>query len=270
MKNKIYDCITFFEENLQFDLRFNILKNYVHKFIVCESNFDHKGNYKGINFKPENYTNFKNKIIHLVIKNQFPDTSDPWKTQAYQREYIFNGLSEALPEDYIMFSDPDEIPRPELLANINLENKYGIFMQDLFKYKLNIFNPYESPWEGTRVCRKKNLKSINFLRSKILKKNLRYPFWRIDKIKDITIFNNGGWHFSDLMSPEKISKKLKTFAHSEFAGEEFSSVDIIKEKIKQRVDLFNRDHVFSRIKIDKNYPKYITDNLNQFRTYIEE
>ena len=56
MVNKIYDCITYFDESLQFNLRINILNKYVDKFIVCESNFDHKGNYKGINFKPENFS----------------------------------------------------------------------------------------------------------------------------------------------------------------------------------------------------------------------
>ena len=114
---KIYDCITFFDESLQTKLRFNILNKYVTKFIVCESKFDHKGNYKGINFNIENFKEFENKIIHLVIDKQFPDISNPWKTQAFQREFIFNGLNDAKPEDCIMFSDPDEIPRPEILIN---------------------------------------------------------------------------------------------------------------------------------------------------------
>ena len=89
---KIYDCITFFDEALQAKLRFNILDNYVEKFIVCESKFDHRGNYKGINFKLENFAKFKNKIIHLVIDRQFPDITNPWKTQAFQREFIFEGF----------------------------------------------------------------------------------------------------------------------------------------------------------------------------------
>ena len=158
MKNKIYDCITFFNENLQVDLRFNILHEYVDKFVVCESKFDHKGNPKKLNFQLEKFEKFKNKIIYLVLENQFPDISDPWKTQAYQREYILKNLDEANPDDYIFFSDPDEIPRPEKLINFNLKEKYGIFLQDFFNYKFNLFNPYESPWEGTRVAKKKNLK----------------------------------------------------------------------------------------------------------------
>ena len=51
MKNKIYDCVTFFNENFQVNLRFNILYKYVDKFVVCESKFDHKGNPKKLNFQ---------------------------------------------------------------------------------------------------------------------------------------------------------------------------------------------------------------------------
>ena len=184
MNNKIYDCITFFDEPLQANLRFNILNNCVEKFIVCESKFDHKGQYKGINFNIENYKDFKDKIIHLVIEEQFPDTSNPWKTQAFQREFIFNGLNNAKPEDYIMFSDPDEIPRPETLASLKLNKKYGIFLQKMFCYKINVYNPHESPWEGSRICLKKNLKSIDFLKS------LNMKYFKIAKDIDEQYYKN--------------------------------------------------------------------------------
>ena len=36
---KIFDCVTFFEENRQMNLRFNILDNYVDQFVVCEGNY---------------------------------------------------------------------------------------------------------------------------------------------------------------------------------------------------------------------------------------
>ncbi|MDC1055591.1 glycosyl transferase family 17, partial [Candidatus Pelagibacter ubique] len=210
MKSKIYDCVTFYNENLHVKLRFNILNDYVDKFVICESKFDHKGNPKKLNFRISEFTNFKDKIIYLVLDKQFPNISDPWVTQAYQREFLLNGLEELNPDDYIMFSDPDEIPRPELLVNFKLKKKFGIFMQKMFCYKINIFNQYESPWEGTRIAKKKNLKSIDYLRQKILVKNLNYSFLRIDKEKSIQVFNNAGWHFNYLLEPEAISNKLKT------------------------------------------------------------
>ena len=43
---KIIDCITFYDENLLTNSRFEILKNVVDKFIICESMYDHSGNKK--------------------------------------------------------------------------------------------------------------------------------------------------------------------------------------------------------------------------------
>ena len=38
-----------------------------------------------------------------------------------------------------------------------------------------------------------------------------------------------------------ISQKLKTFAHREYSSEKFSSIDVIKKKIFNYQDLFNRE-----------------------------
>ena len=67
MKNKIYDCVTFFDENFQLDLRFNILYDYVDRFIICESKFDHRGQSKNLNFKIDQFSNSKvlnNRLIN--------------------------------------------------------------------------------------------------------------------------------------------------------------------------------------------------------------
>ena len=266
---KVYDCITFFDENLLTKLRFNILDDCVEKFIVCESKYDHKGKYKGLNFNINNYQKFKEKIIHLVIDKQFPDISSPWKTQIFQREFIMNALKEVAPEDYIMYSDSDEIPNPEILKNLKLKKKYGIFLQKMFCYKLNIYNSYETPWQGTRICLKRNLNSFDFLRYKIIRKNLDYPFWRIDKEKNIQLIENGGWHFNCLMNAEQISTKLKTFAHEEFNKDEFTKINFINEKINKMKDLFNRGHQYSVVKLDSSYPQYILDNKSQFIDWIK-
>ena len=101
--------------------------------------------------------------------------------------------------------------------------------------KFNLYNKFETPWDGPRVCKKKNLKSIDFMRQKVVSKNLNYSFLRIDKEKDIQIFNNGGWHFNNILNPDQISLKLRTFAHSEFASEKFSSPEMIKKNIERIV-----------------------------------
>ena len=208
------------------------------------------------------------KIKYVFIEEPFPKNTDRWKNQAIQREHLFKAVSFAEDEDYIFFSDPDEIVRPELLKNFKLTKKYGIFMQDFFNYKFNLFNPYESPWEGTRVAKKKNINSINFMRQKIKSKNLNYSFLRFDKEQNIQLFKDAGWHFNNLMSPESISLKLKTFAHTEFSEDKFSAVDIIKDKINKKIDLFERGHKYKVIDLDKRLPKYILDNIEKFREFI--
>jgi beta-1,4-mannosyl-glycoprotein beta-1,4-N-acetylglucosaminyltransferase len=267
LKNKILDCITFFDNNFMFELRYNILFNYVDYFVICESKFDHTGKEKKKNFVWKNYYDAK-KIKYSLIEKPFPTNTNRWENQAIQREFLLSETNFADPDDYIFFSDPDEIIKPELLKNFKLSNKYGIFLQKCFNYKFNIFNPYETPWEGTRVCKKKNLKSIDFMRQKIKTKNLKYNFLRFDKEKNIQIFYNAGWHFNNIMSAKEISLKLKTFAHSEFSDEKFCSEEIIKKKIANKEDLFGRGHKYEVVELNKDFPDYILRNIEMYNDFI--
>ena len=267
MKSKIFDCVTFFDNNYMFDIRYSILNKYVDYFIICESIFDHKGNPKSKNFVLKSDYD-KTKVKYFLLDKPFPKNNSIWSNQAIQREFLLSNINFANPEDYIFFSDPDEIPNPEVLKNFKLEKKYGIFLQKCFNYKFNLFNEHESPWEGSRVCKKKDLKSIDFMRQKVKSKNLKYSFLRIDKEKSIEIFKNAGWHFNNILSPEEISLKLKTFAHSEFADEKFSSVNIIEKKINNQIDLFERIHKYQKVEIDETFPKYIRNNIKKFKKFI--
>jgi len=266
-KSKLLDCITFFDNNLIFEIRYNVLSEFIDYFVICESKFDHKGNPKKQNFIYKDYYD-KQKIKYLLVDKPFPKNTNEWENQAIQREELLKQLNFADPDDYIFFSDPDEIPRPELLIDFSLKKKYGIFLQSCFNYKFNLFNPFESPWEGKRVKKKKNLKSIDYMRQKIKLKNLNYSFFRLDKEKNIELFNNGGWHFHNVMEPEQISLKLRTFAHSEFSDEKFSKVEIIKNKINEQIDLYERGHKYMKIELDKSFPKFIVDNKMLYKKWI--
>ena len=265
-RSKIIDCITFFDNNFIFDLRYNILKEYVDYFVICESKFDHRNNPKKINFDTKIYNS--KKIKHIVIEKPFPKKTNFWENQAIQREHILENLNFVNADDYIFFSDPDEIPKPQILKNFNLEKKYGIFFLKCFNYKFNLYNPYETPWEGTRVCKKKNLKSIDFMRQKIKSKNLKYSFFRFDKEKNIQLYQNAGWHFNNIMEPGQMSLKLKTFAHSEFSGNEYSDIEKIRSKIDMKVDLYNRGHKYRKIPLDDSFPKYLISNYELYKNYI--
>ena len=127
VNNKVYDCITFFDENLLTNLRFEILNDVVDYFIVCESHFDHKGNKKKINFKLLN-KKFENKVRHIIIEENFPNIENGWEVESYQREKILDGLYDSVENDisdtiqsdlnkYIFFDD--------LLINLEVANNNG-------------------------------------------------------------------------------------------------------------------------------------------------
>ena len=106
------------------------------------------------------------------------------------------------------------------------------------------------------------------MRQKVKSKNLKYSFYRFDKEKNIEIFENAGWHFNNILSPEDISLKLKTFAHTEFSFEKFSNIDVIKKKIDKKIDLFERGHKYEKVKFDNTFPRYLIENLDKYKTFI--
>ena len=265
--SKIFDCFTFFDENFLVNSRFEILNDVVDYFVIVESIYDHQGKKKKINFKLHNHK-YKSKIRHIIHDSKNLQSIKGWEAERLQREKLFEGITDADDEDIILFSDSDEIPNPELLKNFILNKKFAIFMQKFFVYKLNIYNEHETPWEGTRACKKKNLKSFYHLRKKIIKKNLQKPFWKFYLEKNIEILENGGWHFNNLYSVETISKKLKAAPHQEFNSDKFSSEKAIKDNISNLKDLYGRNHKYKKIIVDDSYPRFFLDNYDKLKDYI--
>ena len=275
MKNKIFDCTTFYNANLLFQTRFNILREFVDYFVVCEGNKDHLGNNKNYNFDKKFLDLHKEKIIYVKaddLPNMKIKGKKDYKILSHQMEKLFKGIEKANDDDLIIFSDEDEIPNPEAISKFSFEKfKFGIFLQNMYFYKINIQNMNEGNgnWPGSRICKRKFLKS--FFKFRLLKtKNINYPFWRIDKEKSIELIKNGGWHFAYLMTPEEISKKISSMSHTEFNKEEFKNLDKIIDKIKKYKDPFNRDCELKKVSIDDSYPKYILNNLEIFSKWIEK
>ena len=106
------------------------------------------------------------------------------------------------------------------------------------------------------------------MRQKVLKKNLNKAFWKFYKEKNIEIIENGGWHFNSIISPEEISKKLKTFAHTEFSKNQYSDINIIKKNIEEHKDLFGRNITYTKVNMDNSFPEYILKNQNNLKEWI--
>jgi len=249
----IYDCLIYNNEDQMLDLRLSHLNKYVKKFVIVEAKYTHQGNLKNNFLNLDNFQKYKDKIIHLLIEN-FPKNYSNWERENYQRNYIANGLNTLLDDDLVMISDIDEIPNLNKI-NKSISNRYTVFQQRNFSYKINLINSTYPIWHGTRMCKKKLLKSPQWLRNQKVKKNLIYKFFKIDW----NIIKDGGWHFSYLMNPEKIKEKIMSFGHSEYNKKEFIDLDIIEKNVKNSKDLFGRNQFYKKVKLDKTFPKIIFD-----------
>ena len=273
VKNKIFDCTTFFNSNHLFEIRFNTLKSVVDYFIVCEANTTHTGQKKKYNFDIKKWSKYKDKIIYIKVNNIKKiklNQKNKFELIKKQIEHIFFGIKSAKPNDLIILSDEDEIPNPSMIRKFNFSQfKFGIFKQNLYYYKLNIQNFSESKngWPGSRIALKKNIKS--FFDLKILKAQNKFePFWKFYKEKSIQLINNGGWHFTYLYKPKDISNKIKNSGHIEFNKTNFTSIKNIKHRIKNLIDPFDRPAILKSVKLNNSFPKYILKNKKKLRYWI--
>ena len=185
-KNKmIYDCFSYWDEDLLLDLRLNILNKFVDYFVIVEGNKTWQNNPKKLRFKIDKFQKFKDKIIYVPVEDM-PDGDDPYKRENFQRNCILRGIKNSKGDDIIMISDLDEIPNPNLIKNFKLSARYAVFKQKHFYYKINLMSNNNPYWYGTRICVKKYLKSPQWLRDLKFKKR---PFWRIDKLRLNNIIN---------------------------------------------------------------------------------
>ncbi len=263
----IYDCFQYFDEDHTVDLRLNILNKFVDYFVISESTKTHQGKDKKINFDVKNFLKFKNKIKFVIADykqdiNFTNHTGGESPIEQHQRNSLIEGIKGASPEDLIILSDSDEIPDLKKLPEIKKNKKFVAFSQKMFMYKLNLQNLKESNWIGTKIAKKKNIKSMQDLRNLKFK---NYPFWRIDKSNQQII--NGGWHFSFLQTPNQILNKIKSFSHGEYNDENLSK-KIIEEKILKNEDIFGRDTELKKINIDSTFPDYIVQNQNKLKNWI--
>ena len=277
------------------DVRFNILNDDVHKFIVVESAYSHSGEAKKFNFDINDYPKFRDKIIYLKINNEPDDLYSDEEVSSnsiYKRlnsikrieqsyEYMQKGIIEANDEDLIIISDNDEIPNLKSIKLKNSKKNYLIFKQLLFYYKFN-YHYDLMPWYGSKACKKKYLTSFSNLRNL---KNKRYPFWRLDTYfsqikKNVEIINDGGWHFTNLKTPEDLYIKLRNFGHHD----EFDNTKITIRDLKNKIDngLVFYDHFVdksSESKWESNYklkiiensllPNYLIENRSNFLEWFK-
>lgn len=265
----VVDVITFNGEYDLFDLRYNILKDYVDQFIVCEAPTTFTGNQKPLYFEKikDKYEKVKYFIIdenytkeELKLARESPNTKGAlhWQHEFLQKESILKSLTHLKDKDYVYISDCDEIWNPEFdpvtIVDTNHPMPMGWaitrFEQIVYPYYLN--NRSTEYWQGTMLTRYRYIKNsiLNHVRSANavqLKMNL---------VRD------GGWHFTSQGGEAEIRRKI----NDSYTTDSYNTgwvQENLSQNIAQRKDYIGREF---EMKIDENHwPGYLIKNREKYK-----
>lgn len=264
---KIIDCFPFFNEVELLYYRLSILYDVVDYFVISEATKTFSGISKTSFFleNKEKFEKFSDKIIH-VIDDEFivprANTGESWINENHQREYIKHGLNKLVlaPEDYIIFSDLDEIPDPYIITRIKNEEiviKTIVKLEMVFYY-YNLISQKTTPWSKAKI-----------LRYDILQSQFNGNPSETRLFDNCNMIKRAGWHLSYFGNEYLIQTKIFSFSHQELNNENFTNLTKIKEHIENGSDLYFRggDESMKKVPISENdylppkYEKYLVNFL---------
>ncbi len=282
----IYDTFPFFNEVELLEVRLHELDPVVDRFVLAEATRTHSNQPKPLHFQ-ENRARFERflpKITHVVV-DDLPDTSDAWRLEGFQRAAVARGLAGCRPDDLILNSDVDEIPRATAIEELRRRLRYRttalaklghgllrrpwsvrlarnlfkkrhpfvwVLEQRLFYFQLNLESSSLPAWPGTRAMFFRDFTSACDLR--------RWDGHRVP---------HGGWHFSYMGGADRVRQKLQAYAHQEYNRPEHTDLQRIQAALQDGRWLLGEEHQLQRVPLDESFPRFIRQNRDQFAHWIK-
>jgi beta-1,4-mannosyl-glycoprotein beta-1,4-N-acetylglucosaminyltransferase len=241
---RIVDCFTYYDETCRemLELRYNVLKNYVDKFVVCEANRTQTGELierkllatlQELNLPLDKFVivdvdipDDDTLIVHEIDKlNSYQNANiESYKARARERLQK-NGLHKVVDQfsnnTYFIVSDCDEIVNPnnlEHIIDIVEKNKDMVVKIPLIHLEgranlrvLRTDSWTPKPWDGAMfICKKEHLLHAEVIQ---IRSNIFNPYqigYINDKGKRV---EDLGWHFSWMGDAYRRKKKLNGFVH---------------------------------------------------------
>ncbi len=227
----LIDCFLFNDEVALLEIRLQLLAPVVDRFVIVFAATTFTGMRKPFGFPHDNPVVMAyRERIDLVLIDKL-EGNGAWEKEAFQRNAILRGLANADPDDLVIVSDVDEIPRPSTLVELS-EREQDCFPLVLcldyynFAFNYKLLHGQQAVWAGPVITPMRALTSPEQLR------RLR---WVNLLDNSLNVFD-AGWHFSFISSGNSVQQKLMSFSHQE--------VDTQKRASARPVDLIARREGF--------------------------
>ncbi|MBV1702162.1 MAG: hypothetical protein KGQ46_10120 [Hyphomicrobiales bacterium] len=288
---KTYDCFTFFNELDLLELRLRELDACVDQFVLVESTLTFTGTVKPLHFKEniERFSPWIHKITHIVV-DSFPAAATTSRAREHhQRDAIMRGLEQARPDDFVILSDVDEIPRPDklraALADPRSAKAITTFESEGYFYYLNLHcEPrYFMLPSAPRLIQRRYLRNPRWLRrhqpiSRHAKQLGALAPWHVRAQLFVAtlaplqsiICHAGAWHFTYMGGAEKIRLKLSSYAHEEIADWPQAQIDSLSQKIKDRRWIYSDTAQLVEQPLDETMPVTLREHREVFAHMLLE
>jgi hypothetical protein len=267
---RIFDCFTFYNEFDILELRLAELWDTVDYFVISEANTTHQNNPKPFYLKDnwDRIKKYESKIRHVML-DDMPMSPDTWVNERHQRRELSRGLTDLQPDDIVIVSDCDEIPRPAAIEAIKEDaNNYDRYILAIplnyFKLNFMMIHPVFKQnniavVRGRAFTDPQQAREFTFHRGAL-------PLHYADN--DFCVIEHGGWHFTYFGHTEFAKNKLLNFAHAE--SRSLADTVDVDYMIANKVGLlgFNYHERFEYIQVDDYFPQTVVNNPEKYKDMI--
>jgi hypothetical protein len=251
----VVDVITFNGEHDLFEIRYNILKEYVDEFIVVEFDQTFSGKPKVFTFTAIKYEKVKYFLVDETVWGKYtelakssPNTdygkgADHWIREFCQKESIKDCLTHLKDDDTVYIGDCDEIWNPFLCQSI---------ADSLIKLKFKVYTYYLNQRSNERFAGTLRADKYQYIKHYCLN-HLR------TKTKQNWILFHYGWHFTSLKDGLR-QKLMDSYTKESYATSQV--LNNLDENIKNNRDFLGRD--FKYWIDEKDWPQYLKDNREKY------
>lgn len=271
---KTYNCFQFYNELDILEIRLQEGWDTTDYFVISEASHTHSGKSKEYVLL-DNWERFKpyaDKIKRIQVDESieeqsrvFPGETPEWVREKYQRYALGRGLTEVQPNDLIVISDLDEIPRSEIIGMIQEDaNDYDRYILKIphFHFRINYMRIHPTVTIPNIIV----VKGRAFTNT-MSERQFTFPWF--SPPPNTVFLEHGGWHFTDFGNDEHVINKLKSFCHIEQDVPKFLDVINIENLIANKIDRdAGPEKKFEYVKVDDYFPKCIFENLDRWNHMI--
>ena len=288
MRKRLFDCFTFFQELEVLELRLAELADVVDRFVLVEGTLTFTGRPKPLVFMEnrERFRPYLDKIEHVVLRDSdYPQNAkSAWTREYFSRRAMLRGLAGASPDDFVLVSDVDEIPRPEALSRVlaspDAARQLTVFESTCYIYYFNLKASSRQPSlvQAPRLLQRRYCRdpqAVRAFKPRVSKRRkvgwieptiLRLRAWsRFGSPLQVRIAPDSSWHFTYNGTPDSMRAKLLAYSHTENATPNVVDTDAIEKAVANRTDIFNGAERFEEVPLGRELPSSLSNDPEKWR-----